>query len=212
MIQSTDNSKTIRTTGLPVYEGGSLYGLLAISLLLYLLPDQFKWQLYLHLDNGADFRYWQVFSAHFMHISWQHLIGNGICIVILQQVYGHCFKHFTWLYALVSLSVFISLGLILTSVELSWYAGLSGIVIGLACYAALIDEHHTVIFNTVVLFALIAYSGFFFLQGEVSDGLGLIPVASFSHILGIVCGAFIGGVVGRKKRGNARSSMDDKGP
>lgn len=208
MTEPTDNSSTIRTTSLLVCEGASLYGLLALSLLLHLLPDQFKWQLYLHLGNGEDFRYWRLFTAHFMHMSWQHLIGNGICIVILQQVYGHCFRNLTWLYAVVFLTVSISVGLILTSVELSWYVGLSGVVIGLACYAALTDEHYTVIFNTLVLSALIAYCGFFFLQGEVSDGLGLVPVASFSHVLGIVCGVFIGGVVRIAKRRTASSHID----
>lgn len=178
-----------------VHEGASLYGLLVFSFVLYLLPDQFKSQLYLHLDNEALFRYWQLFTAHFMHLSWQHLIGNGICIVILQQVYGHCFRNLTWLYTVGFLTVFISFGLILASVELLWYAGLSGVVIGLACYAALIDENYKVIFNTLVIAALIVYSGFFFFQGEISGGLGLVPVASSSHVLGIICGVFLGGIV-----------------
>ncbi|MFK8048394.1 MAG: rhomboid family intramembrane serine protease [Halioglobus sp.] len=195
MAEPTDNANFLRASGLLIPDGASLYGLLAISLLLHLLPDQIQWQLQLHLKSETAFQYWQVFTAHFVHISWQHLLGNGICLVVLQQVYGRCFSSLSWLYAVVFLVVFVSAGLIFLSVELHWYAGLSAIVLGIACYAAVIDKHYKLVFNVLVISALGVYSGIFLLQGEVSAGLGLVPVASFSHILGIICGVFLGGVV-----------------
>ena len=195
MAETNDKAKLFRLSGLLTSEGTSLYGLLAISLLLHLLPDQNQWQLHLHLESETVFQYWQIFTAHFVHISWQHLIGNGICLVVLQQIYGRCFRSLSWLYAVAFLVVFVSAGLIFLSVELRWYAGLSAVVLGLACYAAVIDKHYKLVFNVLVVSALAVYSGIFLLQGEVSAGLGLVPVASLSHVLGIICGVFLGGIV-----------------
>lgn len=175
--------------------GLTLYGLVALSFFLYLLPDHIKWSLYLHLDQPETFRFWQLFSAHFMHLSWQHLMGNGIGIAIVQQIYGRSFRRLSWLWVAALLTLFVSVGLIWLSVELRWYAGLSGVVVGLACYGVLVDTHYRIIFNALFVAALVIYSTFFWIQGEVSEGLGLIPVASLSHILGIIAGAIMGGIV-----------------
>lgn len=172
-------------------DGLGLYALLTVSFLLHLLADGPNSRLYLEIQNQNAFHVWQMFSGHLTHLSWEHFIGNAIGIALLQQVYGHSFKAVSWLWVVAGLMLFISSGLMLLSVKLIWYGGLSGLIVGLTSYAALIDQRHHTRFNTLVISALVIYSSFLCFRGEIVAGLGAVPVASLSHLLGVIGGITI---------------------
>lgn len=77
--------------------------------------------------------YWRIFSAHFVHFSWEHYIFNTLIFLIpAMRIEKKSIWNFILLFVL--LVFFISVSLFVFEKNLEIYAGLSGISIGMFFY------------------------------------------------------------------------------
>ncbi len=76
------------------------------------------------IENGE---YWRLITAHFGHLSWNHLWLNALSLLIIWELAEQSYS-FGWI---LLCGFGISLGLWLFSPEVIWYVGLSGILHGL---------------------------------------------------------------------------------
>jgi rhomboid family GlyGly-CTERM serine protease len=114
---------------------------LAISVvctLLGMLPAGFA--SHLQYDHSAVLagEWWRLVTAHFVHLSWSHLLMNLAGLWLIWQLFLSRENPIPYcLYRLPVLTIGTSLGLLLFSPEVAWYRGLSGMLHGLLTFALL---------------------------------------------------------------------------
>lgn len=163
----------------------SLYVLAAICLLLMLAPKDLQTALYLDLAAFRNGEYWRALSGHFVHLSWSHCLLNVGGLIVLQQLYGRHYAHWRWLLPAIITSASISLALLMFSQALTWYAGLSGLLMGLFIAAAVntLKQQPVVSGGVLVLVSLYVIAQQF--QGELVDHWsGEFATSTRAHLYG----------------------------
>ena len=81
--------------------------------------------------------WWRVFSGHFVHLGWTHLLLNLAALwLIAVSFYQHPKPTFLLVTAIALTAMGTSAGLIFFSPEITWYVGLSGMLHGLIVIGA----------------------------------------------------------------------------
>ncbi|RKZ39058.1 MAG: rhombosortase [Candidatus Parabeggiatoa sp. nov. 3] len=81
------------------------------------------------IENGE---YWRLVTAHFVHLSWNHMWLNALSLLIIWELAAKSYR-FGWI---IICGFGMSLGLWLFSPQVIWYVGLSGILHGLLAATA----------------------------------------------------------------------------
>ena len=118
----------------------SYFGSLLILLLMLTfqaLPVELRQWLMLDREALLAGQYWRLLSAHLVHLSWWHLAANGLALLLFQQLYGQALSLVSWLRLWLVMALGVALGILWGNPEVSWYAGLSGVVVGLIVAGAL---------------------------------------------------------------------------
>lgn len=136
----------------------SLSVLFVITLLLIVLQSMSETvtPLLRYENNLAQtHQWWRLFSAHFIHLNWAHLLLNLAALWILVLFYFDDGKRFTLITSILLLSVGTSAGLYIFSPNVSWYVGLSGVLHGLFIIGATIKYRTKPYLLTVFITAII---------------------------------------------------------
>ena len=104
-----------------------------MTLLQAIGPEYFRYQQDL-IEQG---QFWRIFSAHWVHVSWMHLLLNGLGLVICVSLTNPGWSPVRWLLCCVIMAIGISILLALNNPEIRDYAGLSGVLFGLYLLTAL---------------------------------------------------------------------------
>ena len=96
-------------------------------------PEYFRYQQ--NLFESAQI--WRLFTAHWVHVGWMHLLLNALGLVICVSLTHPGWSPARWLLYTASMAVGISVLLMLFNPEVPDYAGLSGVLFGLYLLAAL---------------------------------------------------------------------------
>ena len=92
----------------------------------------------LHIWEGEV---WRLFSAHLVHMSWNHYAMNCLGIVVIYGLYWRWLTAKTALLWCLISALAVVLGLLVLSPQISWYVGLSGVLHGLIMAGAVTDIH-----------------------------------------------------------------------
>lgn len=98
-------------------------------LILALLPHEIEDLLIFHRQNLIAGEWWRIFSGHFVHLSWQHLLMNIAGLWLIIWLAKNRLTTAEWLITLLLSSLFISLALLFFS-NIDWYVGFSGVLHG----------------------------------------------------------------------------------
>src|SRR3954469_10156520 len=79
------------------------------------------------LVNG---QYWRLLTAHFVHLDAQHVLLNGLGLVLMWALFARDYSPLRWLALYLFSALTISAGLWFLSPEISWYVGASGALHG----------------------------------------------------------------------------------
>lgn len=89
--------------------------------------------------NILEGELWRIFSAHLMHLTWNHLFMNLAGLLFIFFFFGNLLTQKQWLGIMAFSALFISLILLWTQPELRWYVGLSGVLHGLFIAGGIAD-------------------------------------------------------------------------
>ena len=174
-------------------DSGFIFAVPAIGLILMLLPEEMRGQLYLHLELIKRGEYWRFVTGHFIYVSWLHWALNTAGVFLFWWFFRDARLLKSCLPAIFFILVIVSTGLTLLSEQLIWYAGFSGILIGLFAYGAVKSIFNAPAFSLGVLVLITLYVLVQLNTGELVDGgLESVQTSSYAHAFGLIAGFIYG--------------------
>lgn len=140
-----------------------------------------------------DGEIWRVFSAHFVHLGWGHLVMNLAALGLIWGLAWHTLRISAWLMISIISMLSVSIGLLMFNPGLEWYVGLSGVLHGLlvaGIMANLVVGHRLEIVLLLAVCGKIAWEQLYGpLPGSTEFAGGAVVVDA--HFYGL-----LGGLVG----------------
>lgn len=169
-----------------------LYIFLLATIVLLALAEPLSSQ-WLMFDRDAinEGQIWRLFSAHFVHLSPAHLLGNALGVVLLAYIAGRSLNNILGTLLLVWCVLVVGLGLYGYANYLQRYVGLSGVLHGLLLVAPFISTFYSrriAICFLVVIVAKVAWEQSPFYDDMAMAGMIGGRVEANSHLLGVVAG------------------------
>ncbi len=189
-------------------EGTGIYLLLPLCIALQSLPASWRTALLLHRDDVFAGQWWQLFSAHCVHLSWLHLAGNMLGLALLQQLFGPLLVGWRCWLGLMFIAAASSASLLAFSPEVAWYGGFSGVLIGMYVYAAIAAWRGQVLLAGAVLCIIGAKVIVEQWQGIAisRSSLSAIPVVVDAHLYGALAGAVYAALAAVSRRFSGRNN------
>ena len=157
-----------------------------VGLLTWLEPLSSGWLIY-DRDLIEEGQVWRLFSAHFVHLSIPHMLGNVMGIFLLGYIAGKYLNNRLGLALLLWCVLVVGLGLYFYADYLQRYAGFSGVLHGLLLVAPCISRYYSrrvaSVFLAVIVFKM-AWE-----QSPLYDDMALFDlvggrVEANAHLLG----------------------------
>ena len=184
-----------------VKENAAIY-ILIVLCLVFGPWSQFGFE-YFALDRVAVMRgqIWRLWTGHFVHTNWSHVLLNITGLVLLQLLFSVELKRLGWATVALFLAPIIATAFILGVARVwtdlpsfDYVVGLSGLLHGAFVYAACIAMRRDIMLGLIVL-AIVAIK----LLSEIIIGpmqfvadIVRLPVAVDMHIYGSAVGLVIG--------------------
>ena len=93
------------------------------------------------LINSGEF--WRLFSAHFVHLSNTHMLGNLLAVCLLGYIAGEYLNNLRGVLLLLWCVLVVGLGLYFFADHLERYVGLSGVLHGLLLVAPFVSKFYS---------------------------------------------------------------------
>ena len=137
---------------------------------------------------------WRLITSHIVHSNDAHLLLNAGALVALWLIHGQHYQKWSFLRLSAGLSLAISLGLWFFFSEVQLYCGLSGVLHGLFCWAAMKDMLQGRQLGALLLIGCFVKVGWELIFGASALTAAVIEaeVAVSSHLLGTILGTLIG--------------------
>jgi len=171
-----------------------LYASISIVLLLLTLfePSSSEYLMFdRELINSGEI--WRLFSAHFVHLSNTHMLGNLFAVGLVGYIAGASLNNLTGVLLLLWCTLVVGLGLYFFADHLYRYVGLSGVLHGLLVVAPFVSPLYSrriaLCFLTVIVLKVVwEQSGFY-------DDMALVNtiggrVETLAHLFGLLAGLF----------------------
>ncbi|MFT5674414.1 MAG: rhomboid family GlyGly-CTERM serine protease [Paraglaciecola sp.] len=173
------------------YVLGPLIVLIVAIILQFFEPTSSDWMAY-DREKIDSLELWRLISANFLHTNLNHLLLNGLGVILLWALHGAYYtnRHYLILFLLISLGC--TLGIYFFAERLSWYVGLSGTLHGFFITGAYFDIRHGVKSGWLLLIGVwlkIAHEQWIGPSADVVELIGA-DVAIEAHLFGAIGGMF----------------------
>jgi rhomboid family GlyGly-CTERM serine protease len=172
--------------------GYLLYIFLLATIVLLALAEPISSQ-WLMFDRDAidEGQIWRLFSAHFVHLSAAHLLGNALGVVLLAYIAGRSLNNLIGILLLVWCLLVVGIGLYEYAGYLEYYVGLSGVLHGLLLVAPFVSTAYSR--RIAVCFLLVIVSKVAWEQSSFYDDMSMVGliggrVEANAHLLGVIAG------------------------
>ncbi|MFT5550058.1 MAG: rhomboid family GlyGly-CTERM serine protease [Candidatus Azotimanducaceae bacterium] len=129
----SNNNVNNQYFGVPTRWWSVLASLLVMVCLQIVDSQSFRFQ---H-DWVEQSEFWRVITGHWIHFNWQHLLLNGLGLVLCVGITRPIWSIGRWIVYNLLLAVGISMLLTWLNPELDWYVGYSGVLFGVFLLAAI---------------------------------------------------------------------------
>ncbi|MGK0248849.1 MAG: rhomboid family GlyGly-CTERM serine protease [Oleispira sp.] len=171
-----------------------LYIFLLATIVLLALAEPISSQ-WLMFDRDAinEGQIWRLFSAHFVHLSPAHLLGNSLGVVLLAYIAGRSLNNLIGILLLVWCLLVVGIGLYGYAGYLEYYVGLSGVLHGLLLVAPFVSIFYSR--RIAVCFLLVIVAKVAWEQSSFYDDMSMVGVIGGrvevnAHLLGVIAGLF----------------------
>jgi len=173
--------------------GAALLGVAALLMALAASGQSGRQLLQYERLELADYQYWRLLSAHFVHLGWQHALLNTLGLVLLWGLFARDFTPRRWLWIIALSMGMIDAGLWFLRPAVQWYLGASGVLHGVLAAGACAMYRRGEGLGAALLLLLVVkllyeqrVGGSMFLHD-----LPLVPDAHVFGTLGGLLGAFL---------------------
>jgi rhomboid family GlyGly-CTERM serine protease len=171
-----------------------LYIFLLVTIVLLSLAEPMSSQ-WLMFDRDAinEGQIWRLFSAHFVHLSSAHLLGNALGVVLLAYIAGRSLNNLIGILLLAWCLLVVGIGLYGYASYLERYVGLSGVLHGLLLVAPFLSTFYSRRIATCFLLVIVAKVAWE--QSSFYDDMSMVGVIggrveTNAHLLGVIAGLF----------------------
>ena len=169
-----------------------LYLFLLVTIVLLMLAEPVSSQ-WLMFDRSAidDGQLWRVLTAHFVHLSPMHLLGNAMGVILLGYVAGRSLSNALGVALLAWCLLVVGLGLYVFADYLERYVGLSGVLHGLILVAPFISPFYSR--RIAACFLVLIIAKVLWEQSSFYDDMAMVGmiggrVEANAHLLGTIAG------------------------
>ncbi len=164
--------------------------LISILVLSFIEPLSSHWLMY-DRELITSGQFWRLFSAHFVHLSLTHMLGNAMGLVLLAYIAGKFLNNFLGVVLLLWCVSVVGIGLYFYAEYLQRYVGLSGVLHGLLLAAPFISGYYSR--RIAFSFLIIIITKVIWEQSPLYDDMALIGaiggrVEANAHLLGVIAG------------------------
>lgn len=156
---------------------------------------------------------WRLFSAHFVHLSTTHMLGNAMGIILLGYIAGKYLNNILGLVLLLWCVLVVGLGLYWYADYLQRYVGLSGVLHGLLLVAPFISRYYS--WRVACVFLIVIVLKVVWEQSPFYDDMALFGaiggrVEANAHLLGVLAGlAFLLGYLAYRFKTKAQLKIEE---
>jgi rhomboid family GlyGly-CTERM serine protease len=178
---------------------GLLLVILALMAIVMLISKEVALDIKYDRSLISSGEWWRLFTGHFQHLSWEHLILNSIGLVFVWLLVGDSHTPNQWLSVFIILSFALSIAFLFVYPELKWYVGMSGIIHGLLVSGLMVVFIRIRELFSILLLLVIAGKISYEQYHGTSDYLVEIiggQVVTEAHMIGALVGIFTGLVIG----------------
>ncbi len=165
--------------------------LILIALLFQLTGKSGFNMLCYNREQIMAWQWWRLFSGHMVHISWMHFFMNALGLILIKLLFFSFLSPWRLLLLMMASALGIDLGLLMFNPEITWYAGLSGVLHGLIATGAfmLILKHGVKGATLLVLLILkLGWEQFFGSLPGSAEWTGAAVITD-AHLYGTISGA-----------------------
>lgn len=135
--------------------------------------------------------WWRLFTAHFLHLSNTHMIGNLLAVCLFAYIAGEYLNNLQGILLVAWCIAVVGLGLYMFANHLERYVGLSGVLHGLLIASPFISKFYSRTIAYCFLTVIIVKVGWE--QSPFYDDMALVDtiggrVEAKSHLMGVVAG------------------------
>ncbi|MCD8522772.1 MAG: rhombosortase [Saccharospirillaceae bacterium] len=175
-----------------LWRGYRLYALMIAVIVLLALAQPLSGE-WLRFDRlaMAEGQWWRLFTASWVHLSWQHALGNMAGVALLAYIAGPSLNSWRGLLLLCWCVAVVGGGLYWFAPDLYRYAGLSGALHGLLLVAPFVSPYYGRRIAWVFFVVIVAKVGWE--QTPWYNDMALVDVIggrveTRSHLLGMLAG------------------------
>ena len=164
--------------------------LLAVLFLSWFEPISSHWLMYDRELIEAG-QVWRLFTAHFVHLSTTHMLGNALGLILLGYIAAKYLNNLLGMALLVWCVVVVGLGLYWYADYLQRYVGLSGVLHGLLLVAPFVSRYYSG--RIASAFLIIILLKVIWEQSPYYDDMALVGtiggrVEANAHLMGVIAG------------------------
>ncbi|QDP01066.1 rhombosortase [Thalassotalea sp. PS06] len=167
---------------------------LLTSVIVFLLPESVSDTLVFDRTDIENGQWWRIFTGHFDHTNFNHLLLNLAGLIMLWALHGDHYRHglFTGVFLISVITT--SLGIYYFDTDMNRYVGLSGVLHGVFVFGAIADIRGSDKTGYLLLIGIIAKIIYEQVAGASEDMVDLIgaSVAIDAHLFGAIGGLIAG--------------------
>lgn len=169
-----------------------------ILILLLVALQPWQSELRFHREFITQGEWWRIWSGHFVHTNYYHLVLNAAGVVIIALLNPFKLRLWAFITLLLILTSTISAGLWFLQTQLTWYVGLSGALYGAFALLGLWQLYQGDKLSGLVLTAFVIIKMWLDFSGNpdvsTADLIGA-PVIIHAHLYGVLCAPLLAGFI-----------------